>query len=106
MSHTPGPWQVGKHSSVVGTGILDTKRNAIAVCLYGASLDEIEANARLIAAAPGLASELKHATDHIHDLRIVLEQAREMGLTLHMCGVTYDHEKALAVLAKATGGGL
>jgi glycerol dehydrogenase-like iron-containing ADH family enzyme len=68
------------------------------------SIERRRIDARLIAAAPELATELKRATDHIHDLRIVLEQAREMGLTLHMCGVTYDQEKALAVLAKATGG--
>lgn len=50
-----------------------------------------------------LLQALKAATAHINDLRIILEQAAEMGMTLHMCGVTYNHEKALAVIAKAEG---
>ena len=59
-------------------------------------------NSRLFAAAPELLESLRSATSHIHDLRIIMNAVRDMGITFHMCWETYDRTKALSAIAKAT----
>jgi hypothetical protein len=69
MSHTPGPWTLDK-----ATGKFGHKTNDIVaplegdphfsqqiVCVMGTDVDDMEANARLIAAAPELLAALKEA---------------------------------------------
>jgi histidinol-phosphate/aromatic aminotransferase/cobyric acid decarboxylase-like protein len=66
MKHTPGPWAVGTFSN-------DEVRDASAIYSFGrirpivydisgATLEEADANANLIAAAPDLLAALKRAT--------------------------------------------
>lgn len=63
--HTKGPW---KQHLVDETVIIDSRREQIAQACgdYPLNAVEIEANARLIAAAPDLLEALKHAV-HWHD---------------------------------------
>lgn len=55
MKHTPGPWQIGMPNQV-----LSTARSVLAVtdCEPHIPEEETRANARLIAAAPGLLQAL------------------------------------------------
>lgn len=41
------------------------------------------------------------AAGQVNDLRILLTEAQELGLTLFVCGSTYDHDSVLAALANA-----
>jgi len=58
-----------------------------------------------LAASRGLCGRmLPHLTTavaHVHDLRIILDECREMGMTIHMCGVTYKDSEARSVIAEA-----
>lgn len=66
--HTPGPWKVGKgiNATVITSdektciaGMIDARRDT----LGGASLADIEANARLIAAAPELLAACQYVVE-------------------------------------------
>lgn len=67
--HTPGPWRATNFSSVVGCPITaqpdKTKNTVVIAGVHGAAGDdyraEVEANARLIAAAPDMAEALRKA---------------------------------------------
>jgi hypothetical protein len=73
IAHTPGPWRVGDHRSL-SVDIRRAKKNdgptAIAIAAVHAysgkpeDLDECEANARLIAAAPDMAFALQFIADN------------------------------------------
>lgn len=59
--HTPGPWEAGHYSSVVGLPVVaqpDPTQNTIIICGVRGNREEAEANARLIAAAPDLFAAL------------------------------------------------
>jgi hypothetical protein len=67
--HTPGPWLKSASGSTVYALHGNPPRNRFSAhCQAGrqddASADELDANARLIAAAPELLQELKHAVVH------------------------------------------
>lgn len=78
MSHTPGPWMVGKKDNPIGylpifarTGV--TKINCIAKTDahevgFGIAQDEMESNARLIAAAPKLLAALRDCVSMLKSL--------------------------------------
>jgi hypothetical protein len=53
VSHTPGPWTVNERGHVSG-------KRAVAELYYDPRNPELEANARLIAAAPELLEELRN----------------------------------------------
>lgn len=77
MSATPGPWRVGEPTDYV---------NQIAIepaigCAYGAG-EEVEANARQMAASPELRAQLRRVYDAF-------------------AGETFDWEPVRAALAKA-----
>ena len=103
-AHTKGPWRAGG-----GTGCI----NQVAIeptigCAYGAG-DEVEANARLMSAAPELLSELQ-AAHRLLSLALgcmtTAGQAKFARMSeiagLGTDGATRHHERA-AVIAKATG---
>ena len=59
--HTPGPWSIGEHQKIISTGWsirIPSDGSAIAYVL-GERNPELQANARLIAAAPDLLAALK-----------------------------------------------
>ena len=114
--HTAGPWFTFANGTCVGgpVGILGNPSGAdtagIAHC--GMALrtgDELQANARLIAAAPELLDELQKAhrllqiaLKHMGGERQSLFAAESEREGLGTEGATRHHERA-AVLAKATG---
>jgi hypothetical protein len=59
-THTPGPWTVGPHQRIISSGwsIRINDDSAIAYAL-GEKNPELQANARLIAAAPDLLQVLQ-----------------------------------------------
>lgn len=88
--HTPGPWEAGHYSSVVGLPVMaqpDKTKNTIVICGVRGDRHEAEANARLIAAAPDLLSVVQDWLKVGNDLK-----AR-----------TAVRERARAAIAKATG---
>lgn len=93
--HTPGPWTIDEPGSRLITfhGIPVAK--ALDNC---DTKEEIQANARLIAAAPDMLEELKDAVDYLSRRREELAQA----------GVDYKHlttriARYNAAIAKAEG---
>jgi len=59
--HTPGPWSIGEHQKIISTGWsirIPSDGSAIAYVL-GERNPELQANARLIAAAPDLLAALQ-----------------------------------------------
>jgi len=63
-THTPGKWTIGAHQKIISTGwsIRISDESAIAYVL-GERNPELQANARLIAAAPDLLEALKRLID-------------------------------------------
>lgn len=60
--HTPGPWHVyDSRFREVNGAIMDAAGNKVASA-HGPTTEELEANARLIAAAPELLEALRRAT--------------------------------------------
>lgn len=53
MRHTPGPWELATRARIT------TAENKADVCMTNIRLDEADANARLIAAAPELMEALE-----------------------------------------------
>lgn len=88
MSFTPGPWHVDEHPSYPDF-ILDKDGKIIASAEDNGHLTE---NARLIAAAPDLLTELQILADSMTGLR------RSLGLGLE----TPEDSRARAAIAKAT----
>jgi hypothetical protein len=69
--HTPGPWEVGYHDKHGQRTVL-SQHIEICTCWHhsvGAIEKEMEANARLIAAAPDLLAALKKATHELNAIR-------------------------------------
>ena len=61
-NHTPGPWHVyDSRFREVNGAIMDAAGNKVA-SVYGPTTEELDANARLIAAAPKLLEALKAAS--------------------------------------------
>lgn len=114
--HTPGPWFAFANATCVGgpVGILGNPSGAdtagIAHC--GMALrtgNEVQANARLIAAAPEMLDELQKAhrllqlaLKHMSGERASLFAAESEREGLGTDGATRYHERAAAI-AKATG---
>lgn len=96
---TPGPWDTGPYSAVVGyiiTAQPDPKKNRIRVAGIGGPLDrtevEVKATARLIAAAPDMAKAFDALLARLDDNPEISE----------LIG-TPEIEAARAALAKARG---
>ena len=86
-SHTPAPWTVGPHQRIISSGwsIRISDGSAIAYVL-GEKNPELQANARLIAAAPDILKALE-------DVLMVFSEEYPDSPTL---------ERARAAIAKAT----
>ena len=63
MKHTPGPWRINTRLSRNGAPVISGDGRDIAKALYhmGSEDPEVDANARLIAAAPELLAALETA---------------------------------------------
>ncbi len=102
-AHTPGPWQIGKTDAtalrVYAPHGQTTRSDLATVKLYGtgadAAIDEAEANARLIAAAPEMLEALRWAIPAL------------VNHTGRGCKITDEaFARIEAAIAKATGGAL
>lgn len=98
MKHTPGPWYWD--SDVVKNDPLErvryrvvTRGKTITQCYYSSDDENVEADARLIAAAPELLKELK-AVEALYTNNKLLAQAHECGEWVN---------RARAAIAKAEG---
>jgi hypothetical protein len=75
ISHTPGPWHVTKHELFhIDRGDIDAfcvhAPGGLPVCRMGGNVSQenVEANARLIAAAPAMYEALKRAQWELNDI--------------------------------------
>lgn len=84
--HTPGPWKVQKPDSQSYAHTITGNGFWIADVAHGAIKDDDVANAHLIAAAPELLEALKKCLPRMHPTHP-------------------EYENAVAVIAKAEGGG-
>jgi hypothetical protein len=102
-SFTPGPWKAAPFSSIVGWPISaqpDPKRNTVIIAgvhgFFGEDYRaEVEANARLIAAAPELLAACRVAECAVEELCIGQDPANQCWVTL---------AEIRAAITKATGG--
>ena len=73
--HTPGPWTSQGKQTKHGEGLTVTSQDGISIIAEipgGLPFNEIEANARLIAAAPEMRLDLVMITEHIESWLTVL----------------------------------
>src|SRR5690554_1887098 len=110
-THTPGPWRVGAYGTTVMTGRPNSQANDTICSLYmpihsgvgelllpqDARTEQVEANARLIAAAPDLLAALQkfvafHDADHENGDQSEIQQLYDAAI-----------ESARAAIAKAGG---
>lgn len=95
--HTPGPWFT---EGVERSGIyvnLGSQQFKVACALFGHPIDEVRANARLIAAAPLMLEALRAIADFIPTT-----SAKEGGAATHSANVRAA-DLVRAAIATATG---
>ncbi len=100
-SHTPGPWlEVTQHHDKDRTEVRNsTGKMTVATCRCpaGVTLEETEANARLIAAAPDLLAALEQAAAQF-DYTV---RAMALGQTVSISSLQNCAAAARAAIAKA-----
>lgn len=106
MTHTPGPWHVGQHGGL--TVSVDTADGRSLTELWARSrasehLDEAEANARLIAAAPELLDLLRHFCEALNLSDVEHPDFRDSGADV-MEHLWFKGSEARALLARIDGG--
>jgi len=83
-THTPGPWRVGAYGTTVMTGRPNSQANDTICSLYmpihsgvgelllpqDARTEQVDANARLIAAAPDLLAALQRLRDDVQAMHV------------------------------------
>ena len=92
--HTPGPW------SVDGIAIKDEFSKAVALAVPRSMEHFTYGNARLIAAAPELLSELQSASVQMNMAADCIEAGRYDEALMHVRSMARNRR---AVIAKATG---
>lgn len=102
---TPGPWHNRSTNSGYTSRYVCGPKHPDGGDYTPICIANSEANANLIAAAPEMYEALKLAMSRVHDLEIIIEQARELGMTLFMCGDQWPEwkKKIDGALAKAEG---
>lgn len=101
-AHTPGPWNVSK-SSMDRLIYADSEHAFdLAIVRNGGSDANVEANARLIAAAPEMFAALKDSVNQLETSPYWIEQI--MGKSSPaIAGILQTCRNARAVIAKAEG---
>jgi hypothetical protein len=103
MKHTPGPWEVA-YLDKNGQAVVKAEHIEIATCWHhcvGSIEKQMQANARLIAAAPELLEALQEAYGAPTDLT---NAKCHVGITtVERCHRCSRELKARAAIAKATG---
>ncbi len=101
--HTPGPWDVGEERGCKELPIYDRSapfnpayKEAVAVAFEWDNIEERDANARLIAAAPELLAARKQ---YIKRMAAVFP-----GMVTARDGASPTYQMVLAAIAKAEGG--
>ena len=93
--HTPGPWEVRRLNGITYVGPTDNKFfNTASVKGFGAH--DIEANARLIAAAPELLEAAKLAEYTLGTLAAILKDNRNVQTTKAVNALRVAIQKAEA----------
>jgi len=100
MTHTPGPWTVQADSVYPGV-IRDANRTSVAEAHYQETPGTMEANARLIAAAPDLLEAVRVARVAMVEARRLLYYARHADTVDRLTAAITDAE---AAVQKAGGG--
>jgi len=95
-SHTPGPWRADRRAILAGEG-MQTRCIAEVWSGAAASLQEADANERLIAAAPELLAALERLVANI-------ERWLETGAVATAAESHAMYDQMVAVIAKAKGG--
>ena len=98
MKHTKGKWELGKSSSISMPFYIEVDGIEICRILDFSVQEELEANAKLIAAAPELLEALIAVTDSSLFNKLLVMQGRATGKT-HFKKV---YEEAKAIITKAT----
>jgi len=98
--HTPGPWEYQEQSDAY-THIVRGPDNLFICQLAQTTSSEIEANARLIAAAPELLEALNGYMSAVDQMNLAMDD----GINVHgaISAITGWAEMASAAIAKATG---
>ena len=102
--HTPGPWTA--HTDVVGTNpdiLVDAIGHGIIADIGGGSIEERQANANLIAAAPELLAALKEYVATIPAFRSKPVGAPGSAARNEQGALIALEDRAKAVIAKAEG---
>ena len=108
-THTPGPWRVGAYGTTVMTGRPNSQANDTICSLYmpnhsgvgelllpqDARAEQVDANARLIAAAPDLLAALQRLRDDVQTAHVGSDER------CNDCAVCVSLKLADAALSKA-----
>lgn len=100
--HTPGPWKCDGGAGVVACEMQETLRSGRTVarrvaCAKGLTIEEVEANARLIAAAPDMLAALRMAEGEL------IAALCSGGMTLEAARKYHATRTMRAAIAKAEG---
>lgn len=100
-SHTPGPWTIAKQQTGLRLPVvLLAGKAAVTVQNVTHDLDECDANARLIAAAPELLEELRHTLRNVEAMLHMLPLAAP---AVERQSLTTWAERNRVAIAKAEG---
>ena len=97
-AHTPGPWRVGAYGTTVMTGRPNSQANDTICSLYmpihsgvgelllpqDARTEQVEANARLIAAAPDILAALQRLRDDVQAMHVGSERCNDCAVCLSL----------------------
>jgi hypothetical protein len=102
-THTPGPWHIYYDDCPIINAYdekIGLKSDIAAICRDDVTQDEVQANARLIAAAPELLEALREAREAARQLENMFAE----GLSDDDCReLSRMHSKARAAIARAEG---
>ena len=95
--HTPGPWEIRPHNDaeIRDARWIFAKSGLVCKDVYGDSLDQSDANARLIAAAPDLLAALQDTVESLDYAAKVLHAPEKSKFRENVAN-------ARAAIAKAT----
>ncbi len=97
--HTPGPWNVATYGDVLRLHVKRGSLSLAEILEWSAgpeSRAQVEANARLIAAAPDLLDALKELVDTVDLSKLKVRKTKDFGIMVR-------HAAATKAIAKAEG---
>ena len=107
VKHTPGPWNVGGHwqddEDTIYSGTMALARALKSREHVGTPIEQFDANARLIAAAPDLLQELEKLYYQWQILACQCVSEREVNSGHKGCIVEKGYPTVVAAIRKARG---